>query len=268
MIAFSSGHPWNRVIFLGLLLFGCKGATGPGAAPEVSEVSSVGGLYLLTQVDGAPLPVPPAAPGTADPCPPAITDGELSLLPPGGERTALFYALSVYSSRACDPDGIPVDASVVVKDAGSWNLDGDHVTFASNQYYRLGTYRGTVHNVSPNAEISFQLQNHTYVFQRLDPRRDVSSSVTAIIVDQEGTRVGGTLIVFHSPNGQVQRAFSGTTGTPVIVPAAPGTEVINVAPPLGYTFAPGQTNPVKALIKGGEMTRVTVVLARITGQQH
>ena len=77
-------------------------------------------------------------------------------------------------------------------------------------------------------------------------------------------RVGGALIVFHSPNGLVERGFSLTTGTPLAVPASLGTEVINIGPPPGYTFAPGQSNPVEVEIKRGELAQVTVVLTKTT----
>lgn len=62
----------------------------------------------------------------------------------------------------------------------------------------------------------------------------------------------------------MERGFSLTTGIPLAVPASLGTEVINIGPPSGYTFAPGQSNPVEVETKSGEMARVTVVLTKTT----
>jgi hypothetical protein len=85
------------LIALSVLLLGCSAqssTTGPDGNPVL-------GLYILTQVDGAPLPSPPAAPGSADPCPPAITDGQFSLQ--AGPRIPQLFTLFVVASRACDP---------------------------------------------------------------------------------------------------------------------------------------------------------------------
>ncbi|MEO6863861.1 MAG: hypothetical protein ABI229_00275 [Gemmatimonadaceae bacterium] len=227
------------------------------------EASAVGGLYILAQVDGASLPAPPPAPGSSVPCPPAITDGELGLDPPGVERPQL-YGIKVYSTRACDPGGIPIDGTPVLTDGGAWSVSGGQISFVSPPSNRKGSYQGSVQAGSPVPAVTVSFAAHTYTFRRLDPSRDRSSSVTAIVVDQQGLRVAGALIIFHSSNGQVLRTYSGATFPPLVADASIGTEVIGVAPPVGYTFAPSQQNPVSATIVTGQMTTVTVVLAKTT----
>ena len=246
---------------LSALLLGCNlgpNTTSPG-------VRAVLGLYILTHVDGAPLPSPPAAPGSADPCPPAVTDGEFSLIQ--GPRTPQLYTLSVAASRACDPGGIPSDATGVLEDGGGWSISGNQISFTSSPSNGHGSYRGTVDSLSPEPIVSVPFGGHTYTFRRLDPDRDQSAGVAATIVDESGAPVPGALIVFHSSNGQVERGFSGTTKTPFAVPASLGTEVINIGPPSGYTFAPGQSNPVEVEIKSGQLAQVTVLLMKTTAQQ-
>lgn len=246
------------LVALRVLLLGCgacSSTTGPDASPVL-------GLYILTKVDGAPLPVPPAAPGSANPCPPAITDGQFSLQQ--GARTPPLFTVSVVASRACDPGGIPTDATQVVKDGGSWSITGSRFSFTSSPYNGHGSYQGTVESLSPVPIVSIPFGGHTYTFRRLDAYADQQAGATATIVDESGARVGGALIVFHSPNGLVERTYSLTTGTPLAAPASLGTEVINIGPPSGYTFAPGQRNPVEIEIKRGELAQVTVVLTRTT----
>lgn len=242
-------------IGLSLLLLACS--IGSATDPDASRLT---GLYILTEVDGVPLPVPPPAPGSRDPCPPAITDGQFSLLQ--GPRSPQGYTISVVSTRACDPEGIPIDGTEVVHDAGLWSLDGSRISFASSPYNRNGNYQGTVETVSTVPTISVPLGGHTYTFRRLDPARANSGSVTVFVVDSQGMRVAGALMVFHSADGIVTRAFSGNAFDPLITDAAPGNEVISIAPPPGYTFAPGQPNPINATIVSEQITRVTVVLAK------
>lgn len=246
------------LITLSVLLFGCSAASSI-SGPDVTPVL---GVYILTQVDGASLPSPPAAPGTADPCPSAITDGQFSLQE--GPRTPQLFTVSVVASRACDPGGIPTVGTQVVKDAGNWSITSNQLSFTSSPYNGHGSYQGTVDSLSPVPVVSVAFSGHTYTFRRLDPYADQQAGVTAIIVDESGARIGGALMVFHSPNGLVERGFSVTTGTPLAVPASLGTEVINIGPPSGYTFAPGQSNPVEVEIKRGELAQVTVVLMKTT----
>lgn len=240
------------------LLLGCSlgpNTTGPGVRPVL-------GLYILTQVDGAPLPSPPAAPGSADPCPPAVTDGEFSLSQ--GPRTPQLYTLSVVASRACDPGGIPSEATGVASDAGSWSINGSQISFTSSPSNGHGKYRGTVDSLSHEPVVSVPFGGHTYTFRRLDPHRDQSAGVALTIVDESGAPVPGALFVFHSSDGEVVRGYSGTSKSPLSGPASLGTEVINIGPPSGYTFAPGQSNPVEVEIKSGELAQVTVVLMKTT----
>jgi hypothetical protein len=86
--------------------------------------------------------------------------------------------------------------------------------------------------------------------------------VAVTVADQLGAAVNYALIVFHYSNGQVQRAHSRTTGAPQLGGTSPGPVTINIAPPDGYTFAPGQANPVDATIVSGQTTQVSVVLAK------
>jgi len=246
------------LVALSALLLGCNlgsNTTGPGVQPVL-------GLYILTQMDGAPLPSPPAAPGSANPCPPAVTDGEFSLIQ--GPRTPQLYTLSVLASRACDPGGIPTDVTGVAHDGGGWSINGSQISFTSSPSNDHGSYRGTVESLSPVPIVSVPFGGHTYTFRRLDPQRDQSAGVALTIVDESDAPVAGALFVFHSSNGQVVRGFSGTSTKPLSAPASLGTEVINIAPPSGYTFAPGQSNPVEVEIKSGEMAQVTVVLTKTT----
>jgi hypothetical protein len=170
----------------------------------------------------------------------------------------------VEASRACDPGGIPIDATDVVKDGGNWSINGSQISFTSSPYNRQGSYQGTVDSLSPVPIVSILFGGHTYTFRRLNTTRDQTGGVALTIVDDSGARVAGALFVFHSSNGQVVRGFSGTSKSPLAAPASLGTEVINIAPPSGYTFAPGQSNPVEVEIKSGEMAQVTVVLTKTT----
>ena len=249
-------HQTSRVglIALSALLLGCS-AQSSLTEPDVNPVL---GLYILTHVDGAPLPSPPAAPGAADPCPPAITDGQFSL--EEGPGTPQLFTISVFASRACDPGGIPTAGTEVVKDAGGWSITGNQLSFTSSPYNGHGSYQGTVDSVASVPVVSIPFGGHTYTFRRIDPYADQQAGVTVTVVDESGARVGGALMVFHSPNGLVDRGFSLTTGTPLAVPASVGTEVINIGPPSGYTFAPGQSNPVAVQITSGQLAQVTVVL--------
>lgn len=164
-------------IGLFVLLGGCNvgGVTSP-------ELHAALGLYVLAQVDGAPLPSPPAAPGSADPCPQAITDGELSLNE--GPRTPQGYVLSVVKTRACDPDGIPVNVTPVATDAGLWSMNGSKISFTSSPYNRNGSYQGTVQTVSPIPIVSVQFSGHEYTFRRLD-QRELPGYVSVSVTDQE-----------------------------------------------------------------------------------
>ncbi len=247
-----------RLLGLAAIILAC--GCGNDTSPEAAAAS---GLYILTQVDGRPVPDPPPSPGSAVPCPPAVTDGELGL---GlrDEEAPQLYAIKIYTTRACDPDGIPINATPVLTDGGGWSISGSQISFVSSPANRKGNYQGTVQARTPTRAVTVSFGGHTYTFHRLNPSGDQSSSVTAIIVDQQGSRVGNALIVFHSSNGQVLRTYSGTAFPPLIAGAALGTEVISIAPPGGYTFAPSQQNPINATIVPGQMTTVTVVLAKIT----
>lgn len=238
------------------LLLGCdagSNTTGPG-------VRAVRGLYILTQVDGAPVPSPPAAPGTADPCPAAITDGEFSLSQ--GPRTPQVFTFLVMASRACDPGGIPSEATGVANDAGDWSIKGSQISFTSSPYHGNGSYRGTVESLSPEPIVSVPFGGHTYTFRRLNAPDALPGYVAVTETDQAGAAVDYVLVVFHYSNGQVQRAHSGTTAAPQLGGGSPGRLVINIAPPAGYTFAPGQANPVDTTIVSGQTTQVTVVLMK------
>lgn len=243
-------------VALVVLLLGCdagSNATGPGVKPVL-------GLYILTRVDGAPLPSPPAAPGTADPCPPAITDGEFSLSQ--GPRTPQVFTLLVMASRACDPEGIPSEATGVASDAGDWSINGSQIRFTSSPYHGNGSYRGTVESLSPEPIVSVPFGGHTYTFRRLKAPDALPGYVAVTVTDQLGAAVNYALIVFHYSNGQVQRAYSRATGAPQLGGGSPGPLVINIAPPAGYTFAPGQANPVDTTIVSEQTTQVSVVLVK------
>lgn len=249
--------PRAAVLAAGLVL-GCLGTTTD------PRVAAIGGLYVLEQIDGQSRPVPPPAPGTADPCPPAVTDGELSLGTPGSERVELFYTALVNASRACDPNGIPVDASAVLKDGGTWSIAGDRLTFTSSPYNRRGVYYGTVQQVSPVPRVAVEYGGRVYTFRRLDPGRDLSSYASVAVVDQQGTPVAGALVVFRFSNGQVLRVYSGSGAMPLLAGASPGTLTVAVAPPSGYTFAPSQSNPVTTTVQPGQQVQLTVVLTKTT----
>ncbi|MEO6863862.1 MAG: hypothetical protein ABI229_00280 [Gemmatimonadaceae bacterium] len=254
-IIFWTNFSQIRLLFLFLIL-GCLG--GNVTSPEAS---AVGGAYILTQVDGALLPTPPPAPGTAVPCPPAITDGELSL-DPARIRDPQFYGISVYMTRACDPGGIPIDGVAVFHDAGAWSIQGDQINFVSSPYLRTGNYQGSVVTRSPVLTITIPFAGRMYTFSRLADQSRMSSGVTVLVVDQQGLRVGGALVVFRSSNGRVARTYSGTSGPEAMAVAPPGNETINIAPPAGYTFAPSQLNPVSATAVADQVTTITVVLAK------
>lgn len=240
------------------LLLGCSA----GSSTTGPDVSPVRGLYILAQVDGEPLPSPPAALGSADPCPPAITDGEFSLSQ--GPRTPQLYTLSVVATRACDPGGIPIEPNGVASDAGGWSITGSQLNFTSSPSNRHGSYRGTVESLSPVPIVSVPFGGHTYTFRRLDAPQAPPGYVAVTVTDQLGAAVNSALIVFHYSNGQVQRAHSRTTGEPQLGGTSPGAVVINIAPPAGYTFAPGQANPINSTIVSGQTTQVTVVLTKGT----
>ncbi len=236
-----------------LVACGIGGTTAP-------DVSALSGSYILSAVDGAPLPVPPPAPGSADPCPPAVTDGQLSLLQ--GPRVPQGYSISVALSRACDLNGIPTDATFVVDDAGTWSSNGNRISFQSSPYNRKGTYQGTVETASRTQIISVPSSGHTYTFRQLDSTRPLSGFIVVNVLDDKGSLVDGTFMVFHSADGVVQRATFYTSASPILASPAPGVVVINIAPPRGYTLAPGQANPVSASVVSGQKTQVTIMLVK------
>ena len=223
----------------------------------------MGGLYILAQVDGVSLPAPPPAPGSAVPCPPAITDGELDLTP-AGTRNFQSYGILAYQTRACDPGGIPIDATSILSDAGDWSIAGNQISFSSSPYNRQGSYKGIVESTSPVPIVTVQFGGHTYTYRRLADQTRQSSGVVVLLVDQQRARVGGALVVFHDANGRVIRSISGTTDPQVAAPASPGTEVINIAPPTGYTFAPSQPSPVTLTLTANQVDTTTVVFAKTT----
>lgn len=244
-------------VALAVLLIGCniENPTSPG-------VQSVRGLDILTEVDGVPLPSPPAAPGSADPCPLAITDGEFSL--DQGPRTPQLFTLSVVASRACDPGGIPIDGTEVAHDAGSWSIAGSQISLTSSPYVGHGSHQGTVESLSPEPIVSVAYGDHAYTFRRLKARQELPGYVGVTVTDEQGVAVDYALIVFHYSDGRVERARSRADGAPQLGGTAPGPVVINVAPPAGYAFAPGQLNPIDTTIVSEQTTQVSVVLAKTT----
>lgn len=247
-------HRVRSALGLTVLVTACGNVTTP-------EVKAVGGVYILTQVDGVPLPAPPPAPGSAVPCPPAITDGELSLTPVGS-RNYQQYGILAYLTRACDPGGIPIEATSVLNDAGDWSIAGNEISFTSSPYNRKGSYKGTVQSTSPVPVVAVAFAGHTYTYRRLADQTRESSLVTVLVVDEQGARVDGAFIVFHSATGLVTRTFTDTISPPFTASASPGTEVINIGPPSGYTFAPGQPNPVTLTLAANATDTTKVVLAR------
>lgn len=233
--------------------------TGSATSPEAS---AVGGLYVLALVDGAPLPVPPPSPGSSVPCPSAITDGSLSLLPAGVERPQL-YSISVYASRACDPDGIPAEPTYVVNEAGSWSISGSRIGFVPSRYFEQGAHEGTLQRTGSAPEIVVAMGGRTYTFRSTQPARDQAGTVAVQVVDEQGARVAGALLVFRSADGLVTRGASSASGPAFATSVAPGTLVVGVRPPTGYAIAPAQVNPVTATVAPGQTTQLTLVLAKI-----
>lgn len=84
------------------------------------------------------------------------------------------------------------------------------------------------------------------------------------MLDQQGTRLRGALLVFHLSNGRVTRGVSSDIGEPFATGASPGSVRINIAPPNRYTLAPGQANPVivPVPVTTSPIIQVTVLLAK------
>ncbi|MGI8549126.1 MAG: hypothetical protein ACR2M1_17690 [Gemmatimonadaceae bacterium] len=251
---YPSSHGLARVL-LCLLLFGCSGtATGP-------TVSGLAGAYVLEQVDGVSLPTPLLPSAVTDPCPPAITDGELDVYPANSEDPA-GYGLGIFAGHACDAEGIPSLATVIVRDGGRFSVSGDRVLF--NSFGRTGftQYQTTVQGGSQRPTLTIPLGSHTYTFQRVAGPRYPTGMLELFVVDQQGSRVSGTFLVVHGSNGLVTRVGTSDLAPPLLVGPAAGPVVINVAPPPGFTFAPSQPNPVRVSATAGQTTQVTVVLAK------
>jgi hypothetical protein len=248
-------------IAIALLSIGCGLSCGNVTDPEAN---AVGGVYILTQVDGVTLPDPPPAPGSPVPCPPAITDGEMDLTPVG-ERNFQQYVILANQTRACDPDGIPVDATSVLHDGGDWSISGNKISFSSSPSNRQGNYTGTVTSTSPVPVVTVSLGGHAYTYRRLADQERPSADVTVLVIDPQGHPVGLALVVFRSASGLVTRSFTdtGTTRPRFRVLSSPGIEVISIGPPAGYTFAPGQQNPVMLTIGTNEIDTVKVVLTKV-----
>ncbi|MEO7216783.1 MAG: hypothetical protein ABI026_01180 [Gemmatimonadaceae bacterium] len=168
------------------------------------------------------------------------------------------------ATRACNPGGIPTEPTGVASDAGGWSISGSQISFTSSPSNRHGSYRGTVDSLSPEPVVSVPFGGHTYTFRQLNAPQAPPGYVAVKVADQLGAAVDYALIVFHYSNGQVQRAQSRPTGEPQLGGTSPGPVIINIAPPAGYTFAPGQANPVNAAIVSGQTTQVSVVLVKTT----
>ncbi len=254
-----SGIRQVRLLSSSLLLFtACS-----SSASTDPVIPTVAGVYLLQRADGAVLPVPPPAPGSTDPCPAAITDGALSLGDAPQDRALPpLYTVYVIGSRACDPNGIPAEPKEVARDAGVWSASRDVVAFNSNARFGLGNYQGALQADASGPSISLRIGGHEYSFRKLDPTLQAFGTVAVAVLDQQGLRVGGALIVFHLSNGQVSRGVSSDAGPAFATSASPGSTRINIAPPSGYTFAQGQANPVIVPLSTERMTEVTVLLVR------
>lgn len=176
-----------------LLLVGCFGSpTGP-------EVSAVTELYVLERVDGAPLPARSPNTGPTDLCPPAITDGELSIdTGPTDHAFPPLYTISVVSSQGCESNGIPAERTEVVRDAGAWSVDGARANFNSNPRFGFGVYQGTAQPASPGPLLTVEPKGHAYTFRRLDAAHHQTGIVSVAVVDQQGIHVAAALMVFHS----------------------------------------------------------------------
>lgn len=250
-----------RVCFRKVVLAASCLVLACGGASTAPDVATLAGPYVLEQVDGASLPLAPPVPSSPDPCPPTITDGQLDLDLAGSDSPAL-YTVVVLSSRACEPTAIPSSATVTIGDGGRWSSGAGQVRF--NSFGRSGftTYQGTIQGISARPILAVPLREHTYTFRRVAMPRYPIGLIGVSVIDQQGSRVNGALLVVHGSNGLVMRAGTSDLAPPLVLGASEGPAVINIGPPTGYTFAPSQVNPVTINVKAGERTELTIVLAK------
>lgn len=249
----------RRASLISLAVVGVFGGCGGGTsfAPE----KSLGGQYVLTQVDG--VAANPPAEGMTGPCPVAITDGILALQTAGAEIPQ-GYVITVLARPTCEVNGIPTNPTPVVDDAGGWTLNDSNLHFSSSPSNHNGSYDGQVTDfggVSGTAHVQVSVGGHVYAFVRLDPGINRSQGISVRVVDQSGAQIAGSLVVIQLADREVNQFISIASGFP-LVPAVPGQARVSVAPPTGYSFAPGQASPIFVTINPGQDAAVTVVVAR------
>lgn len=240
---------------ISLLAAACGQPTEPASA-------RVSGVYVLERLNGVAMP---AILGSFATCPGPISYGELGLGPTYADGTPQLYTFAVYRGRACEPAGDPVDQRLQVgEDAGFWSVDGDRVTFKSVRAYGFGTYYGQVpgSNVAgaPGPMLEFTIGGQAYLWRRVRPPTDSHASLPVSAIDEQGRIVNGVRLEVRESSGLVSNGVT-SFDRPFGLGAVPGVTVtIHARLPTGYAFAPGQANPVSAVV--GSTTEVIIRVVR------
>lgn len=179
---------------------------------------------------------------------------------------AALYDYVVYEGRPCEPTGAPAELKTTAVDAGYWSVDGNRVRFRSTGLFGLGEYSATPRLPGSNAGVGplleFSAGGHTFTWRRVRGYGNSYGSVWVSALDEQGRFANGVRLEFRESDGIVSggvtnndRAF----GTGVLL----GISVtIHTRLPAGYSYAPGQNNPV-TLVAGP----TNVVTIRVTRQE-
>jgi hypothetical protein len=233
-----NGHPWRLGLSVALVVG--SGCGAGSAAPPEPEQRTVAGVYALTHVDGAPVPVSP----DAGECTDVVTDGSLMLVPRNGETRPL-YTLIVSARPGCIDFLTEPAAHGFVVDAGNWRFIGSAIGFASAR--GRGGYEGTVVDRGSPPVLRTIVDGREFRWRQA--RRSGESPVTLTVGAQAGAgrTVDGVYLEMRSANGLVSRG--GTNGgRPFGAGVSPGVVSVRFAPPPGFAAAPGQPNPVEVAV--------------------
>ncbi len=260
--AFTQSRTSRRLLFgLAIVASGVACNNHP-TGPELL----VGGLYVLVELDGVAFP---SAKPSFQTCPAPISRGELSLSPSNVEMTTLYTSFA-HLGRSCDPDDTrPPDyrtgLSQLNRDGGNWSVDGNRVTFSSNQaLYGMGRYQGTFQSVGAgggaNAILTFSLGGRIYKWRRVRIAGNPESSTPVRVINEQGQLVAGTRLEARYSDGIMVPAGS-SADRPSGISGPVGIAVtIHVDPPPSYMLAPGQSAQVRANV--GQADAVVIRLVR------
>ncbi|MEJ7758241.1 MAG: hypothetical protein WKF55_01485 [Gemmatimonadaceae bacterium] len=213
------------------------------------------GEYVLEMLDGVRMPA-------LDPnfltCPGAVRYGVLFLSLRSSQLPETYFWDAVDGST-CDTFVPPAAPRVIVADAGYWSATKSRVNFRSNSSYRQGNYSSTVEQDDSAPLLEFSVGGHTMRYRRGRELDYSTGSLTISVRESNGSFVNGAVFQFRSADGFVSngvtnndRAFG--TGTRTGVQLGIHTKL-----PTGYSFAPGQDNPVLLLAS----PRDTVVIRAV-----